>query len=224
MKVFPGMFFLCLILIITSLYHLYYYGKCKNEHATLRTNLQQNENINNSLYNKYSEALAKHKNLKKVAVSKLYLERNLANENNRHAVAMSNVIPLQYIRLLEKSSTPNPIALENHYNGLKSLKGYHNSVNEKSKEVANTICKKVPDYRVEGNSRNSDINNIRVDGIEDDKIIVSGETQDDSHPYQYGKENDNIFSLYNLNMRLSDKYPGFSGGSGNTGGIGSSIN
>ena len=47
--------FLCIVLILVSLYHLYSYDTCRNKNHELRVQLQKHENINDNLYQQYAD-------------------------------------------------------------------------------------------------------------------------------------------------------------------------
>ena len=91
--------FICIVLIITSLYHYYFLNKCKVVTKTLNINLKNKENINNNLYNQYVTAKNKHNGLKKIASNRLFSERNLAKDNEKHAIRTTQLIPGQYNRI-----------------------------------------------------------------------------------------------------------------------------
>ena len=218
MKVFHSVFvFFGVVFIITSLHHLYYYNKCCNDSIAIRANLQKHENINNDLYRRYIEANNRHTNLRKIAANKLYMERNLSNENNKHAIAMSNIIPLQYQRLLNYINSPNPKALKNSLDKLKILRNNRESQKEKEKEKE---------------THNYIIKQMETDNDNNQDILILGNNMVDKHPYSHGADNDSIFNQYSINKCkcCSDgkcncsccNSSGGSGGSGNTGGIGRS--
>ena len=225
--------FLCLILIITSLYHLYYYSKSHNEGKTLQANLQYHENTNNNLYQKYSNAQQRHTNLRKVAANKLHLERNLTNENNRHAVAMSNVIPLQYNRMLAKGNIATPVLLKDHYNKLQVLRKNGLVQNQKMKENAYQLetseeplyhlpeISQTGTYIIEDECDIMDKDHLIMDKdhlimdkdhlimdndhliMDNDHRLLVGDECGDNHPYRHGVENDNVFDAYTIKLQLN---------------------
>lgn len=172
--------FFSILLIVASIYHLSNLDNHYQTNAKLRSGLLDSESINDTLYQEYADKENQHRYLKNIAAKKIYEERKMAEENNKHAVAMSNVIPIQYQRLLKDRTTNEPISLNTHKNILNVLiqeKLENKSQNGYSKEYLSK-CNIKPNI-------SQNINVIR-------------DSYTNNYPY------------------------GGSGGSGNTGGIGSS--
>ncbi len=210
--------FLCVVLILVSLYHLYSYDTCTNKNHELRVKLQQNENINDNLYQKYADVERQHRILKQISANKLHKEREISSENERHAIAMTNVIPVQYNKLLSATNTPTPIPLKNQHIQLQLLKQAGRQQQEESQPRRLLLP-----------------NPGKVD--RDHALLVPGEEEGNYHPYEFGQKNDSIFGIFSLKdelinnaqdervfMDINDNtvYYGGSGGSGNTGGVGRS--
>jgi hypothetical protein len=59
--------FLCVLIIISSLVHLYLYNKCQNENAILKSNIGELDSSNDKLYQKYAEITNKIRYLRNIS-------------------------------------------------------------------------------------------------------------------------------------------------------------
>ena len=116
--------FLGLLLIFSSLYHLYKRDEARHNKTILTRLLNKINSINNNLYQKYSDVYYRYHSLKHMSANKIGEERFLAKQNKKHAVAMTNIIPLQYERLKAISNSSTPISLKEHLSGQKVKNNY----------------------------------------------------------------------------------------------------
>ena len=83
---------LCLLLIITSIYHLKLYSSCSNKNSSLRQDLLRKNISNNVLNNKINNLNNKTNNLRTVSAHKVINNRNMAKSSNSLGKKASNLI------------------------------------------------------------------------------------------------------------------------------------
>ena len=169
--------FICLLLIISSLYHLFIYGKCRETSIYLTNKFTNNEQVNDRLYQEYANNEKRYQMLKNMASNKLYKERKLSNEKERKVINISNNIPVHYNKLLAISKNNNPVKLSREHNKLKMLKTF-NIFKDNIK-----------------NRSNGDKINLLVNPESD---LLNGNDIHNFHPYKHGIENDNVFNTFSV--------------------------
>ncbi len=202
--------FLCFILVVACLYHFYHYEKCQETKKTLYSHLEDQEEINNKLYGQYEQVNSQYHQLKSSTSKKIHKERFITEENDRHAVAMTNVIPVQYQRLLQKTNQSQPYPLQEQHQKLRHLQKVGETLKPKTKILCiasysdggqNTKNSQKPYLLNNGNGNNA---SQSANPDLDHDLVIPGEEAEDYHPYSFGDNNDAIFGIFSLKQQIDD--------------------
>ena len=101
--------FLCLLLIVTSIYHLRLYSICSNKNADLRQVLLRNDVSNKILNKKVNNLETKTRYLRNISAHKLVDNRNMAKSSNALGKSASNLIIALQNKINEHDSVNDEI-------------------------------------------------------------------------------------------------------------------